>query len=84
MRTMLIGVLVAIGLLDAPVALSAPPESVNLRRTIAVDVAERTKDAVVYVSTRKIVSQRFNPTGNPMFDQFDFGQTRKFCTSSRL
>ena len=54
----------------------------NLRRTIAVDVAERTKDAVVYVSTRKIVSQRFNPTGNPMFDQFDFGQTRKFEAGS--
>ena len=61
---------------------AAPPESVNLRRTIAVDVAERTKDAVVYISTRKIVSQRFNPTGNPFFDQFDFGQTRKFEAGS--
>ncbi|MBC8109021.1 MAG: trypsin-like peptidase domain-containing protein, partial [Anaerolineae bacterium] len=61
---------------------AAPPESVNLRRTIAVDVAERTKDAVVYISTRKIVSQRFNPTGNPMFDQFDFGQQRRFEAGS--
>src|SRR5262245_51711692 len=59
-----------------------PPESVNLRRTVAVDVAERTKDAVVYISTRKIVSQRFNPTGNPLFDQFDFGQVRKFEAGS--
>jgi serine protease Do len=58
------------------------PESINLRRTIAVDVAERTKDAVVYISTRKIVSQRFNPTGHPMFDQFDFGQTRRFEAGS--
>jgi serine protease Do len=49
---------------------AAPPESVNLRRTVVVDVAERTKDAVVYISTRKIISQRFSPFGDPFFDQF--------------
>jgi serine protease Do len=48
----------------------APPESVNLRRTVVVDVAERTKDAVVYISTHKIISQRFSPFGDPFFDQF--------------
>src|SRR3954447_25642727 len=49
---------------------AAPPESVNLRRTVVVDVAERTKDAVVYISTRKLISQRFSPFGDPLFDQF--------------
>src|SRR3954468_6179302 len=66
----------------APASLrAAPPESVNLRRTIAVDVAERTKDAVVYISTRKIVSGRMS-TGNPFFDQFDQGPMRKFEAGS--
>jgi serine protease Do len=51
-------------------ALCGPPESVNLRRTIVVDVAERTKDAVVYVSTTKIINERFSPFGDPFIQQF--------------
>src|SRR4051812_14878462 len=82
MQKILIVMLVALVFNGARATLAAPPDSINLRRTIAVDVAERTKDAVVYISTRKIVSQRFNPTGNPMFDQFDFGQVRKFEAGS--
>src|SRR5215203_4572767 len=82
MRTKLPYFALLLSMMAPHVSRAEPPESINLRRTIAVDVAERTKDAVVYISTRKIVSQRFNPTGNPMFDQFDFGQTRKFEAGS--
>ena len=67
----------------APALRAAPPDSVNLRRTIVVDVAERTKDAVVYVSTKKLISQRFSPFGDdPMFRQFDFGEIRKIPAGS--
>jgi len=48
---------------------SAPPEAINLRRTTVVDVVERTKDAVVYVSSTKIINERFG-FGNPFFQQF--------------
>src|SRR5947207_15416876 len=52
---------------------AAPPE-INLRRTIAVEVVERTKDAVVNISATKIIAQRSNPfAGNPFFQNFDFG-----------
>jgi serine protease Do len=39
-----------------PAATPAPPE-VNLRHTLVVDVAKRSKDAVVYISTDKIIAQ---------------------------
>jgi serine protease Do len=62
---------------------AAPPESVNLRRTIVVDVAERTKDAVVYISTKKFVARRFSPFGDdPFMQQFDFGEIRKVPAGS--
>ena len=32
--------------------------NINLRRTVTVDVVEKTKDAVVYISTTKLVNQR--------------------------
>jgi serine protease Do len=51
-------------------ALCAPPDTVNLRRTVVVDVVERTKDAVVYVSTTKLISERFGPFADPFFQQF--------------
>src|SRR5438270_136958 len=48
-------------------ALAADP-AVNLRRTVVVDVAEKTKNAVVYISTTKMAAVRVNPFGNdPMF-----------------
>jgi hypothetical protein len=53
--------------IGCPIAFSAPPESVNLRRTVVVDVVERTKDAVVYVSTTKLISERFGPFGDPFW-----------------
>jgi serine protease Do len=55
--------------LSAP-ALAAPPDAINLRRTVIVDVVQRTKDAVVYISTTKIISERFAPFGDPLFQQF--------------
>ena len=47
----------------------AGESGVNLRRTLVVDVVQRTKDAVVYVSTTKMIEQRIGPFGNP-FRQF--------------
>src|SRR4051812_43991800 len=56
-----------------PARATASPDGVNLRRTIVVDVAERTKDAVVYISADKIVQQRISAFGNdPFWQQFDF------------
>src|SRR2546430_2569339 len=71
----LIIVLLALAALEAGNRLTtraAPPAEVgpNLRRTTTVDVAERTKDAVVYISSRKIVAQRIV---DPFFMQFDMG-----------
>ena len=37
---------------------AAPPESINLRKTVTVEVVERTKDAVCMISATKIVQQR--------------------------
>jgi S1-C subfamily serine protease len=50
----------------------APPE-INLRKTIVVDVVRKTKDAVVNVSTTKLVSRRMGPF-DPFWQQFDVGQ----------
>jgi serine protease Do len=63
-------------------ALSAPPESINLRRTVVVDVVERTKDAVVYVSTTKLISERFGPFGDPFFQQFEMPNAPKVPVGS--
>jgi len=46
----------------------------NLRRTNAVEVVDRTKDAVVNIAATKIIAQRNNPfPNNPFFQGFDFG-----------
>ena len=42
-------VLAAVGL--APTASAAPPESANLRRTVTVEVVERTENAIVNIAT---------------------------------
>jgi serine protease Do len=70
MKRLILAVIACASAMVITTSRAAPPESVNLRRTIVVDVAERTKDAVVYISTRKIISQRFSPFGDPFFDQF--------------
>ena len=43
----------------------------NLRRTLVVDVVQRTKDAVVYISTTKLISNRIGPFASPFFQQFN-------------
>jgi serine protease Do len=53
----------------------AVDSSINLRRTNTVDVVEKTKNAVVYISSTKMVAQRFSPFGNDPFFQ-DYGETR--------
>src|SRR5438128_2720409 len=55
---------------NAPVI--ADSQGVNLRRTVAVEVAEKTKDAVVYISADRIIQQSVSPFGNdPFFRQFE-------------
>jgi serine protease Do len=49
-----------------------PGDGVNLRRTIVVDVVQRTKDAVVYISAQKMVT-RVRPL-SPFFQGFGPGQ----------
>jgi serine protease Do len=51
---------------------SAAAAATNLRRTVTVEVAEKTKDAVVYISTTKVINQRVG--GNdPFWNQLDLG-----------
>src|SRR5437773_10144846 len=44
----------------------APP-TINLRRTVTVDVVRKTKDAVVYISAKKLVARRMSPFANDPF-----------------
>ena len=62
--------------------LHAAPAEINLRRTVVVDVVEKTKDAVVYVSTTKLVARRMNPfgDGNPLWQEF--GQVTRVPANS--
>jgi serine protease Do len=56
-------------------ALAEPPEAVNLRRTVAVEVAEKSKDSVVNISATKLVRQRVSLFGgDPLFDRFGPGE----------
>jgi serine protease Do len=48
------------------------PTTINLRRSVTVDVVARTKDAVVNISATKMVNRRVSPFGNDPFWQ-DFG-----------
>jgi serine protease Do len=58
-----------------PTAAHTAPESINLRRTVTVEVVERTKDAVVYISTTKLVTRRAaGPFGDPFLMPFDSGE----------
>jgi serine protease Do len=55
---------------DVPAANTRP--EINLRQTVTVDVVRKTKDAVVYISTTKLIAQPL--FGNdPFFGQFDMG-----------
>jgi serine protease Do len=47
---------------------------VNLRRTVTVQVVQKTKNAVVNISTTKLVNQRVMVGGAQFWQQFDTGQ----------
>jgi serine protease Do len=50
-------------------------EGINLRRTVTVEVVEKTKDAVVNISATKMISKRVSPFGNdPFLPLFGGGQ----------
>jgi serine protease Do len=52
-----------------------PPEPINLRKTVTVDVVRKTKDAVVNISTTKSVARRVGAFGgDPFWSPFDVGQ----------
>jgi serine protease Do len=65
--------IVAVVCLLSPAAYAADNE-INLRKTVIVDVVRKTKDAVVNVSTTKVITRRVSPFGaDPFWQQFDFG-----------
>ena len=52
-------------------AFADPPEEINLRKTIIVQVVAQTKAAVVNISTTRIIREFVSPFGNdPFFQQF--------------
>jgi len=60
-----------------------PPESVNLRRTVTVDVVKKVQAAVVNISTTKTVARRDSPfRDDPFWQQFDIGRARREPVSS--
>src|SRR4051794_12117078 len=71
----LLTVLVVLSSLLPATSSSAADSPLNLRRTTIVEVVEKTKNAVVYISSRKIVPQRISLFPNDPFWQ-DFGETR--------
>jgi len=59
------------------------PDATNLRRTVIVDVVEKTKNAVVYIAAEKIIQQRVAAFPNdPFFQPFDPGQIRTYKSNS--
>jgi serine protease Do len=55
-----LAVLLALAAVPRAVAAQAQPQELNLRHTVVVDVVQKTKDAVVNISTTYIVQQRMN------------------------
>ncbi len=77
--TLLVGCILA--QLAMAVAWGATGE--NLRRTVTVRVVEQTKDAVVYISTTKMISRRTSPFGDdPFFNRFGGEQTMQVPANS--
>jgi len=65
--------LILVAFLAAAPAFADAPPVINLRRTVTVEVVERTKDAVVNIAAEKVIAQRQNPFGNDAFFR-DFGR----------
>jgi serine protease Do len=57
-------------------ALADPPDEINLRKTLVVQVVAETKAAVVKISTTKIIRQWVSPFGgDPFFQQFGHNES---------
>jgi serine protease Do len=68
-------VVLSIGAAWPAIAKQAPPEAINLRHTVIVDVVKKTKDAVVNISATKTELQRISRFGDdPFFAPWDGGQ----------
>ena len=66
------------GILLIPCAARAADSPLNLRRTVVVDVAEKTKNAVVFISTTKMAPVAVNQFGDdPMFARFNQYEMRR-------
>ena len=75
--------LIAVCLATNFVTAAEPPPEINLRKTMVVDVVQKTKDAVVNVSTTKLVSRRISPFGaDPFWQQFDTGGVARVPANS--
>jgi serine protease Do len=72
---------ILVALLAGP-APAADAPAVNLRRTVTVEVVEKTKGAVVNISTTKLVNQRIGPEADPFWQQFDLGPSAKVTAHS--
>ncbi len=72
---MLVGFVVCSAIAASRAAVGAGPEAINLRRTVTVEVVEKTKNAVVNISATKMISKRVSPFGNdPFWQLFQGGQ----------
>lgn len=70
-------VVALLALLNSPLfakGLNDPVDPGNLRRTVTVEVVQKTKDAVVNISTTKLVNRQVMPFGfDPFWQQFGGG-----------
>jgi serine protease Do len=67
--------LLALIILSPATCFADPPEAINLRKTVVVEVVAKTKAAVVNISTTTLISRRVSPFGDdPFFQEFGFGQ----------
>jgi serine protease Do len=60
-----------------------PPEAINLRKTVIVEVVQKTKDAVVNISSTKNIARRVSPIANdPFWQQFQVGRIQQVPETS--
>ena len=55
-------------------AFAEPPEAINLRRTVTVEVVQKVKDSVVNISTTKLIARR-RAALSPFWDDLDGGNS---------
>ena len=72
---LLASIILSSGSAATHIAVADVPEGINLRRTVTVEVVEKTKDAVVNIAATKLISKRISPFGNdPFLPLFGGGQ----------